>query len=122
MTFEDFAAYAKRLGYSVEVLVAAGVQYAVLKDYIVPSGGLKGATCDVAFQILNTVPATFPPAIHTRPAIARMDFSRLRTQPHPNLPGWQYWSRLFTKPTVTPQLVFAHIATIFSEVAASDAA
>jgi hypothetical protein len=114
MTVEDFEEHARSLGYTVEILSGRDEHaYTVIRAYRITVGSLAGKTCDVAIQRPNGNPMTVPAAIHTDPALIPM--GTRNTQQSPIGGGWQYWSRRFDKPP-TPQNLWAHIATIFSEV------
>jgi hypothetical protein len=116
MTIDELHAHFRGQGLSVETLTAGdGNRYSVIRDYPIRLGSFGGRTCDVALQIVPSVPYVAPPAIHTRPALLPMDTERYRTQPSALGPDWQYWSRLL-RSQPTPRAIAAHLATIFSEV------
>lgn len=114
MTADDFEEYARGLGYTVETLSGGDNKpYTVIRTYRITVGSLAGTTCDVAIQRATGNPMTVPAAIHTKPALIPM--GTRNTQNSPIGDGWQYWSRRFDRPP-TPQNLWAHFATIFSEV------
>jgi hypothetical protein len=116
MTHEELHAYLAARGFKVETLVGPdGNRYSLIHDYEIRFGTLSGRRCDVALQIVPSVPYVAPPAIHTRPALVPMDTQRYRTQPSGLGADWQYWSRLL-RGQPSPRSIVAHIATIFSEV------
>jgi hypothetical protein len=117
MTDDDFAAFVRGLGFTVEVAHdPSSHPYTVVRQVAIPAGSLAGRVCDVALARCQSMPYLVAPAIHTRPALVPMDMSGpLRTQASPLGPGWQYWSRRFDRPPA-PQRIWAHILTILSEV------
>ncbi len=117
MTDDDFAAFVRGLGFTVEAAHDSnGHPYTVVRQVTLPAGSLAGRTCDIALARCQSVPYIVAPAIHTRPALVPMDMNGpLRTQASPLGPDWQYWSRRFDRPPA-PQRVWAHILTILGEV------
>jgi hypothetical protein len=116
MTADDFAAYARSLGYSVETISDQnGLSYTAVRSVMLPNGALKGRRCDIAIARDNSVPFIPPAAIHTRPALIPMDMTEpLKTQGSPLGPEWQYWSRRFDRPP-TPKALWAHILTVLCD-------
>lgn len=117
MTDDDFAAYLRGLGLTVESAQdAGGLTYTVIRQVTITTGSLAGRACDVALAHCRSVPYVVAPAIHTRPALVPMDMSGpLRTQQSPLGADWQYWSRRFDRPP-TSQRVWTHILTVLGEV------
>lgn len=117
MTDDDFAAYLRGLGFTVEAAQDVnGHPYTVIRQVTITAGSLAGRTCDVALARCQSVPYMVAPAIHTRPALVPMDMNGpLRTQASPLGPDWQYWSRRFDRPP-NAQRVWAHILTVLGEV------
>ena len=114
MTIDDFEAYAKRIGLTVEIVKGGDeLPYTVIRNARVTTGALAGQTCDVAIRREEAVPFIVPAAIHTRPAMVTM--GTLSTQASPIGPEWQYWSRRFEHP-VTPVNLWLHILTVLGEV------
>jgi hypothetical protein len=115
MTMEDFEAYARRIGLSVEIVKGSDdLPYTVIRGVCVTTGALAGQTCDVAIRREEAVPFIVPAAIHTRPVLVPM--GTLSTQVSPIGPDWQYWSRRFEHP-VTPVNLWLHLLTVLGEVA-----
>ena len=85
MTDDDFAAYLRGLGLTVEAAQDAnGHPYTVVHQVTITAGPLAGRSCDVALARCQSVPYVVPPAIHTRPALVPMDMiGPLRTQAQP---------------------------------------
>lgn len=116
MTADDLEVYLRELGMDVErVSDTAGNEYSVARRFEIQTGGLRGRSCDVAIQRVATSPYVVPSAIHTKPALVRMDSGEpLGTQGSPLGEGWQYWSRRFDHPP-SPQRIWAHILTILGD-------
>lgn len=116
MSVEDFEAYVKRKGYSVEVVTGAdGNPYTVVRDVQLPHGALSGKRCDIAIYRDMSFPFLPAPAIHTRPALVPMDMrGPLRTQSSGIGPDWQYWSRRFDR-RPEPRYLWAHIITVLCD-------
>jgi hypothetical protein len=115
MTAEDFEQYLRQSGLEVETITGAdGGEYIVVRSLAVPTGGLKGQSCDVAIRREVSVPYVVPAAIHTYPALVPMGGEPLATSPSPIGDGWQYWSRRFERPA-TPQSLWAHVLTILCD-------
>lgn len=119
MTDDELELYLRGLGLSVEAAQdSSGNPYIVICGIVIPSGPLKGRTCDLALARCQTIPYVVPPAIHTRPALVPMDMAGPnKTQTSTLGPDWQYWSRRFDRPP-TPKAIWTHILTIFSQVVA----
>jgi hypothetical protein len=117
MTDDDFAAFVRGLGFTVDVAHDSnGAPYTVVRQVTIPAGSLAGRTCDVALARCQSIPYIVAPAIHTRPALVPIDMSGPpRTQASSLGPDWQYWSRRFDRPP-SPRRVWAHILTILGEV------
>lgn len=117
MTDNEIISYMKTIGWTVDTIVGAdNLPCFVIRNYEITSGSLAGHVCDVAVQQTRTIPYIPPHAIHTKPALVRMDMnSSLRTKQSGIGTEWQYWSRVFNKAS-TPKSFVAHIATIFDEV------
>lgn len=114
MTIEDFESFVRGLGHKVETLAGRDNRsYSLIRAYLITVGSLAGTTCDVAIQRVGGNPMVPQSAIHTNPALIPM--GTRNTQKSPIGERWQYWSRRFDRPP-TPQNLWAHIATIFSEV------
>lgn len=114
MTADEFEAYLKGLGLTVETIIGADAgRYIAVRSFAVPAGALAGRTCDAAVRREESVPYIPPAAIHTRPALVPM--GTLNTQASPIGPDWQYWSRRFDHPP-TPARLWAHILTVLTEV------
>jgi hypothetical protein len=119
MTDADLEEYLRGLDLTVEAAQDSGNNtYIVVRNITIPTGPLASRTCDVAIARCGTVPYVVPPAIHTRPALVPMaPGPPLATQGSPLGSEWQYWSRRFDRPP-TPQTIWAHVLTIFGQVAA----
>ena len=116
MTADDFDAYMRGVGYSIEVVVGDdGEASSVVHDVELPNGALHGRRCDVAIQRVKMVPYVPPAAIHTRPPLVPMDMSGpLRTQNSGIGPDWQYWSRRYEHRAITKD-IWAHILTVLCD-------
>ena len=116
MKAEDFEAYMRGKGYTVEPLAGDdGLSYSVIKQVRLPCGALAGKYCDICIQRDQTVPYLPPPAIHTRPILVPMDMNGpLRTQHSGIGPDWQYWSRRFDR-RPEPWSLWAHILTVLCD-------
>jgi len=116
MRIEEFEAYLRELGKSVETIKGQdNIEYVLVHDVDITCGGLKGRRCDVAIPRSTAAPYVAPTAIHTRPALVPMFWSDpLKTQPSSIGPGWQYWSRRFDKP-LTVKNLWTHILTVLSD-------
>ena len=116
MTIEDFEAYIREKGYTVEVLVGADeLSYSVIRQVRLPRGVLADTCCDIAIHRDQTVPYLPPPAIHTCPILVPMDMKGpLRTQGSGIGPDWQYWSRRFDR-RPEPWSLWAHILTVLCD-------
>lgn len=117
MINEQLEEYLRNQGYQVDNLLGKDQKpYIVIRNYSIPAGSLSGQTCDVGIERTSSIPYIAPAAIHTYPALVRMDMSsHLRTQASGIGPDWQYWSRILRVPP-SPRAFLIHIATIFSEV------
>ena len=117
MTDAVLEEYLRGLGLTVEAAQdQSSHPYIVVCNFAIPCGPLNGRTCDVALARCQTIPYVVPPAIHTRPALVRMDMTGpLKTQVSALGPDWQYWSRRFDR-VPTPQAVWTHVLTVFSQV------
>ncbi len=118
VTDSELEQHLRGLGLTVEVTRDnTGHPYIVVRNFVIPCGRLAGGTCDVALARCQTIPYVVPPAIHTRPALVPMDMAGpLKTQQSTLGPEWQYWSRRFDR-SPSPQAVWTHILTVFSQVA-----
>ena len=116
MKIEDFEAYIRGKGYTVEELAGDDeVFYSVIRNVRLPHGALTGKCCDIAIQRDQSVPYLPPPAIHTRPILVPMDMREpLRTQKSEIGPDWQYWSRRFDRRPESWSL-WAHILTVLCD-------
>ncbi len=119
MTDNELEQYLRGLGLVVEAAQdTSGHPYIVVRNFLIPCGRLVGRTCDVALARCQTIPYVFPPAIHTRPALVPMDMAGPnKTQQSALGANWQYWSRRFDR-APSPQAVWTHVLTVFSQVAA----
>lgn len=117
MTDAELEEYLRGLGLPVEAAQdSSGHPYIVVRKFVIPCGPLAGRACDVALARCQTIPYVVPPAIHTRPALVPMDMTGpLKTQASALGAEWQYWSRRFDR-APTPQAVWTHVLTIFSQV------
>jgi hypothetical protein len=117
VTDAELEGYLHGLGLTVETVQdPSGHPYIVVRNFVIPCGSLAERSCDVALARCRTIPYVVPPAIHTRPALVRMDMGGpLKTQASALGPDWQYWSRRFDR-VPTPQAVWTHVLTIFSQV------
>ncbi len=115
MTAEEFVGFMSEIGMKAELIKGAdNVEYIVVRDLIIPNGGLKGRRCDVAIQ-KGGVPFLPAAAIHTRPALVEMKMmDPLKTQGSGIGSDWQYWSRRFDK-VPTPKNLWTHILTILCD-------
>jgi hypothetical protein len=116
MTGEDFEAFARRLGSTVETITGDDRKaYSVIRDFTIPNGALRGRRCDIAIERVTTNPYCPPAAIHTRPRLVPFDANEpLRTMASGIGPDWLYWSRRFDKPP-TPRGLWTHILTILCD-------
>jgi hypothetical protein len=115
MTIDDFEAYARRIGFTVETVMGSdGLPYTVVRGVCITTGALAGQTCDVAIRREEAIPFIVPAAVHTKPVLVPM--GTLPTQASPIGPDWQYWSRRFEH-AVTPSNLWLHILTVLGEVA-----
>ena len=116
MTIEDFDAYVRGLGLTVEVMTGDDrQQYSVARDFELPTGALRGRRCDIAILRSATVPYVPPAAIHTRPHLVPMDGSKpLKTMASGIGADWQYWSRRYDH-RPTPKGLWAHILTVLCD-------
>ncbi|HEX8099933.1 MAG TPA: E2/UBC family protein [Actinomycetota bacterium] len=116
MTADDFEAYMRSRGYTVEVITGQdGNPYSVVRNVELPKGALRGQRCDIAIGRNGSVPFVPPAAIHTRPHLVPMDSNEpLRTIASGIGPEWQYWSRRFDR-TPTPAGLWAHILTVLCD-------
>ncbi len=117
MTDVELEEYLLSLGLRIEAEQdRSGHLYIVVRNFAIPCGPLAGRTCDVALARCQTIPYVVPPAIHTRPALVRMDMTGpLKTQTSALGPDWQYWSRRFDQ-VPTPRAVWTHVLTVFNQV------
>ncbi|MGO8875494.1 MAG: E2/UBC family protein [Acidimicrobiales bacterium] len=117
LTSDSIEHYLRSVGLVVDVIQdTAGTQFTCVRGITIPAGSLRGRTCDVAIQRINTVPYTVPAAIHTRPALVPMrPGAPLGTQASSLGPEWQYWSRRYDR-LPTAQGIWAHILGILSQV------
>lgn len=120
MTARDLEHYISALGYVVEIIIGRdGQSYSVVRELTIPAGGLCGRICDVGVQRAATEPYTVPAAIHTRPALVRMDMvGSLKTQASPIGDDWQYWSRRYDR-IPTPKGIWVHVLTVLTELPAA---
>jgi hypothetical protein len=115
MTADDFEAYLRGLGLTVETMTGAdGLAYIAIRAVVLPTGALRGRTCDIAILRGDGVPYVPPAAIHTNPQLVPMGGEPLATQASGIGPGWQYWSRRFDRP-VTPSSLWTHILTVLCD-------
>ena len=116
MTIDDFDQYLRELGMTVKVIRGEdGLSYSVARDYELPSGLLRGRSCDIAIQRDGSIPFVAPAAIHTRPHLVPMSMKEpLKTQASGIGPDWQYWSRRYDHRPKSKEL-WAHILTILCE-------
>jgi hypothetical protein len=116
MTADDFDAYVRSLGYTVEVINDRNeATHSVVRAVVLPKGALKGRTCDIAIGRDGSVPFVPPAAIHTRPHLVPMDANEpLKTMESALGADWQYWSRRFDRPP-TPQNLWTHILTVLCD-------
>lgn len=115
MTAEEIEEYVRSLDLTVETVTVEGVEYTVVRDVTITTGGLAGKTCDVAFQRVHTVPWTPAAALHTKPALVAMDTNEpLATQASPLGADWQYWSRRYDRQP-TPKDFWLHILTVLGD-------
>ena len=116
MNNDDILSHMTSLGWRVETLTGNdNLKYNVIRGYSITSGSLTGKRCDIAFEIVSTIPYVFPNKFHTRPAMLPMDWDKFRTRVSDIGPEWQYWSRRLDKQP-TPKEIVTHIATIFKSV------
>ncbi len=116
MTADDFETYLRGLGHTVERVTGAdGVDYIVVRQFVLPDGALRGRVCDIGVRREAAVPYVPPAAIHTFPALVPMNTAEpLGTRASEIGPGWQYWSRRFDRPP-TPKAFWTHILTILCD-------
>lgn len=116
MTTDEFDQYLRGLGYSVEVITGMDdLPYSVVRDVHLPSGALKGRSCDVALHRTGATPFVPPSAIHTRPHLVPMNSGEpLKTLKSGIGPEWQYWSRRYDRPP-TPKALWAHVLTVLCD-------
>jgi hypothetical protein len=97
---------------------SSGHPYIVVRKFVIPCGPLAGRTCHVALARCQTIPYVVPPAIHICPALVPMDIAGPnKTQQSALGLEWQYWSRRFDR-APSPQAVWTHVLTVFSQVIA----
>ena len=116
MTIDEFDAYVRALGFTVEVINGDdGMTYSVVRDVELPKGALRGRRCDIAIQRNAMVPYLPPAAIHTRPHLVPMNGSEpLRTMESGIGPDWLYWSRRYDR-RPTPKNLWSHILTVLCD-------
>jgi hypothetical protein len=116
MTAEDFEAFVRGLGLTVETITGEdGKPYSVVRDLVIPNGALKDRTCDVAIERVTTNPYCPPAAIHTRPhLVPKIPSDPLKTMDSGMGPEWLYWSRRFDKQP-TPKGLWAHVLTVLCD-------
>jgi hypothetical protein len=117
MVPDDFDEYVRSLGYTVDVVTGAdSLEYSVVRDVAIKTGGLKGQVCDIALHRPPAVPYGVPAAIHTKPHLLPMNASApYATQAGHIGPEWQYWSRRYDRPP-TPKGIWTHILTVLGEM------
>ena len=116
MNADDLEAHLEELGFELErARTGNNREFTVVRDVTISKGGLRGKTCDVAIRRVTASPYVLPAAIHTRPALVRMDMSEpLKTQQSGLGAEWQYWSRRFDR-SPTPQRIWTHILTVLGD-------
>ena len=116
MIADDFDQYVRDLDYTVDVIRGDDRQaYSVIRDVELTAGALRGYRCDVAILRNEMVPYVPPPAIHTKPHLVPMDFSKpLKTMASGIGPQWQYWSRRYDR-SPTPKALWTHILTVLCD-------
>jgi hypothetical protein len=117
VTAADLDAYLASLGLKVELLDnGQGTQFTVVRDFEIPSGGLRGKRCDIALSRSTATPYVMASAIQTRPPLVAMDNAApLATQHSPTLGAdWQYWSRRYDH-EINPQRIWAHVLTVLGD-------
>ena len=60
MTNEELEAYLLALGWRIEQRVVESQTFVIIHEYVIPSGGLAGRTCDVALARPASVPYVAP--------------------------------------------------------------
>lgn len=115
MTIDEFDAYLRGLGHTVEPITGNDNQvYSVVRDFELPRGALAGRRCDIAIHRNGSVPFVPPAAIHTRPHLVPMAGDPLKTSQSGIGPDWQYWSRRYDRPA-TPKALWTHILTVLCD-------
>ena len=116
MTIDEFDTYLRSCGLTVEVITGEdGLAYSVVRDFTLPSGALRGRSCDIAILRGERVPYVPPAAIHTCPHLVPMVGEEpLKTMSSGVGPDWQYWSRRYDH-RVTPKDLWAHILTVLCD-------
>jgi len=116
VTADDLEDHLREIGLSVSRSEdVQGLEYTVVKGFVVPTGGLQGHECDVAIQRVLTVPYVPPPAIHTRPHLVSMDGTDpVKTMASSLGDDWQYWSRRYDR-EATPRGFWAHVITVLGD-------
>jgi len=117
VTADDLHGYLVSLGLTVETIDdGQGTQFAVVRDFEIPAGGLRGKRCDIALARSTANPYVMASAIQTRPPLVVMNTAEpLATQPSPTLGAeWQYWSRRYDH-EVKPQRIWAHVLTVLGD-------
>ncbi len=116
MTADELEDYLASLGLVIEKAIDGdGRAYTVASGLEIQTGGLRGMRCDVGILRTETNPYVMAAAIHTRPALVRMDGNGpLCTQASPLGSDWQYWSRRYDY-APTPKRIWAHVLTVLGD-------
>lgn len=116
MTATELEEYLAGLGLGIEKATDTdGRDYTIVRAVQIHTGGLRGKECDVGLLRTDSNPYVMAAAIHTRPALVRMDGSQpLCTQASPLGGEWQYWSRRYDHPP-SPKRIWAHILTVLGD-------
>jgi hypothetical protein len=108
----------KDLGHNPEIVKdSSGLNYALLKGFIIPAGRFEGRAIDLAIPAPNDYGQVVGSSIHIRSTPILMDTQNVagvRNITASNLgPDWRYWSFAFKfSPSDTTQYLFAQILSV----------
>jgi len=106
--------FVEELGRRVEYLKGANGDNLIIHDVEIPAGPLAGKVCDIGIQCTDSRPFALFPAFHTRPQLVSMGQENA-THPGKIAPEWQYWSRQWQKPPLSPGEVWAWVLTALTK-------
>jgi hypothetical protein len=105
--------FSERLGRMIEYVDGGNGKNLIIHDVLIPVGPLAGKVCDIGIQYTDSTPFNPFPAFHTRPALVAVNTNS--TQAGRISAEWQYWSRQWTKPPLSPDEVWAWILTALTQ-------